>query len=218
MKFSHMRIWQGLAIAAIICAFSSVALANDFAINWNDPYSNYNSTIISSEGVTTTFQLGYPNPDGQGCPADQAVSSSDLCAAFYNETGVTLTSIELQFTVADVTNNPLIGQSIGCTSGGTSLFAANNCSDYSSLTSGEMVTLFFTGGNWSPDATLFLDLSSLPGSTGPSDFGNPSVTVGVPEPSSLLLLVAGLGFLALFGAWQKRAKDRLTMPERARMG
>lgn len=215
MKISNARIWQALAVAAIICAFSSVAAATDFSIGWNDPPSTFSTYPITTTGVATSFSLSTPWPltsTGVGCDSTgTSLTASDLCATFKNDLSAPLTSMELQFTVAP-SSDPLIGQSISC---GTGVFTANNCSDYSSLSANETVTLLFTGGNIPVGNSLVLALTSLNGAT-PGDFQNLTYTAGVPEPSSLLLLGAGLGLLALMGVLKKRAKLQMPAPVSAR--
>lgn len=210
MKFSHMRIWQGLAIAAMICAFSSVALANDFAVNWNDPTPSSPLPYydVTSAGTPFSFTLSSPSD----CPALLSVTAPGGCAVFLNDTGSTVTSFDLQFTVP--AGSALLTQnSIDC-SAGSAIFPVDNCGNYTSFSVGELVTLNFSGGSIPYGNDLYLIIEGA----SPGDFGPLTGTVGVPEPSSILLLIAGLGFLALFGAWQKRAKDRIPMPVRARMG
>jgi len=123
------------------------------------------------------------------------------CLGFANYTGGDISGLNLTFTVSGA----LDGLTLTC-SNTDSYLGNNNCASYSSpLVDGQSVTLSFTGPVNVPTLMDFFFAV-----TTTDDQGNPitipgfsmpdsDLTVPTFDPSTLVLLLAGLGLLGLFG-------------------
>lgn len=173
---------------------------------------------VSGSALATRFRISDPPATTpiyeMGVPVDvgwEDCATDDVCAAFINVSGSTITSLVFQFTATDV----LAGQTLTCDAEG--VFSFNDCDSLPVLVSGQTYTFRFWGGSIASDVippaiaatpdgvgTYAFAPNSGPGfqvdmdQTGLTALNAPMTTMtpfAVPEPG--VLGVFGLGLLLL---------------------
>jgi len=157
----------------------------------NTPYLLYTDGPYTVTWETCTMP---PLPNGSPLVGDAA------CLGFTNDTGASIEGLNISFTVS----GPLVGLSLTC-SNADSFLATNNCGDYAApLTSGETVTLSFTGMNYvPPNYSIYIAVQNTGGGD-INSFPDSNVTLPAYDPSTLMLVGTGMAFLAL-GALRRTA-------------
>lgn len=135
----------------------------------------------TASGGSTTTSTGFPS----------AYSGDDGCFAVTNESGNTLNFVSLTITAS----SSVMSQSVTCDNLDTFL-TEDNCASVT-LNPDGTVTLDFEGGSGIPNFTTFF-VGEI-GVTDPTD--NLPTTFSVPthDPSTLMLLLAGMSMLAVAG-------------------
>jgi len=180
-----MTKFRFLFALVLVCGFCGAAKADplDFNARIQDPPTSFPTYDIT----TSTFDVIF----GASCPSD--ASDATGCFSGDNETGATITSIELIF--PDTIG--LDGQPVGCTtSEPLTLFATATCSlspDNSTY------TLDFSGGVGIAPGVLFTiaETGADPDAFGDGDYATATLS-SVPEPGSVVLLGTGAAFVGVF--------------------
>jgi hypothetical protein len=204
-----MRISHYLSVAALIFGLAGVAKADSIDFRMSVLDGPITGAFITD---STPFPVAFGN-----CPANLTAQGALGCFTGVNDTGGTITSIDLTFDNTVSTTDPtdffnfLNGQTPDCVP--SSFFDNVNS------------PCFLNGAANDPTATYILDFSGGsgippvgPGSTfyiaefdaSPDAFqgGTGSVTfttAATPEPSSILLLFTGIGALGIFAIRQRRS-------------
>jgi hypothetical protein len=186
-----------LSLLALTLFFGSTAPAHAYRINVLDPYTTFD---VTSQPFTAEFAACDPAEFPPG------VSSGEFCFSGKNETGQTITTLELIVPDTGV----FAGQNLDCSATSQSIFSASSCGVYNGYD-----VFFFSGldiithadvTNQNPNADSFLiiiDNLDLPPGTDPTDVTLPPAgastpdalvipPAAIPEPNSLVLLSTGL--------------------------
>jgi hypothetical protein len=206
-----------LCLALAVAGLSSLPLYADSTISiQNASFENYNAFTVTNCGTGCGYNLG-PIPDWTGTGGSWQPGSAQFnfplpdgnVLAYTNggsisqDLGISLLPNSV-YTLSVFVGDRLDGYSTGPYSialdaGGTTLASLSGSgSDITSGTFADEILIFSTGQN-----VVSGDLSIVLASGGvQADFDDVSLTVGqnaaVPEPMSLILLVAGVAFVGLF--------------------
>lgn len=199
-----MKAFRAILALALLCGFSSLALADDidFHMSVLDPPQQLNYTSIDN---TDPFAVSF-----SACPQ---IIKATACFTGFNDTNQTFTSLNLIF---DNSTNPqdpndfinfLNGQTPNCdTTPALSLFASAACSLNTAET---QYLLNFSGGSGIAPGQFFFIAETGPTAAA---FGVGEGVVGItPEPDSLLLFATGIMMAGLFffrQGWMRVANQR----------
>ncbi|HLI30165.1 MAG TPA: hypothetical protein VKV79_03565 [Terriglobia bacterium] len=193
MKLRHGVFVFLSILALVISGAASSALCSDMHIIFDPPsppttittYLLLQDNAPLTVSWTTCNQPGFPSKAGY-----------TACLGFTNLTGGTINKLALEFTVPNtIPPNPLVGQTLDCTTTGLNL--TDNTCPSGTLSAGETADLAFFGGEPVPNMNVFfigetgVDLADLPPFT-----VTPNPT---PEPDTWLLFPTGLAILGLWG-------------------
>ncbi len=206
MKFSCR-----LFVVALVCGLTGLAKADtvDFRMSVLD--GPITGAFITD---TTPFQVAFGN-----CPTNLSNAGALGCFTGVNDTGGSITSIDLTFDNTVSATNPtdyfnfLNGQTPNCV---PSTFFTNANSP-----------CFLSGAPNDPSSKYILDFAGGPGIAAGTTFyiaeydaspnafqggmGTVTISADAPEPSSILLLSTGVLVLGLFFARQQRTGSRLAL-------
>jgi hypothetical protein len=184
-----------LVLCGLASILSCAARADDIHVVLDpEPPQAGTFDLIQQTGVP--YQVTWGSCTQAGVPT--ALQGETACLLFINQlpNNQTIEDLTVSFVVPAAMN----GQTISCTNTDAFL-TSNSCSAAGTLSTGEFVTFDFDGGTPIPNESAFFlgeDGVAL------SDLGS-SWSVQVPEPSTLLLLLVGLGSLLAFGFRRQRA-------------
>ena len=160
--------------------------ANDYQLYTEGPFT------VSWQPCTTSNPSN-PPPYGP-LPTGSLLIGDVACLGFVNDTGADISSLTLQFTVTSALN----GLTLTCSNDpGDTYLAANNCSSYGTLSTGEFVSLTFNAPvDVPPNYDFYFGVTS----TAPltlSDIPDTGLSLPTYDPSTLMLLATGMAFLAM---------------------
>jgi len=200
------QVLKVMIVPIVLIALASPVWAGGLGITLDPdpppPGGGTNLYYLTSEGpFTVTWQNCATEPSGP-LPTGSALSGDIACLGFANDTGADISSLTLQFTVTSALN----GLTLTCANDpGDTYLAANNCSDYGTLTTGELVSLTFNAPvDVPPNYDFYFGVTSTDSGVTMSDI--PTATLALPtyDPSTLVLLATGMAFLAM-GAFRRTA-------------
>lgn len=182
------KILRFLALPILAMALAAPAWADDVNIVFDPTPAELGSFyLVQAPGVD--YSVAWGSCSQNGVPS--ALSGDDACLLFINQTGAPIDELNLTFTV----NEALVGQTISCTNTDSSL-TGNDCAAAGTLTLGETVTISLYGGTAIPNESAFfiaengVDLADMPGM---------GIDVPTHDPSTLVLLLAGMAVLGICG-------------------
>jgi len=181
-------------VCAIGCLFSLSAFADDINVIFDPPATTPPTAslyVISEAGVT--YSVSWGSCSQAGVPV--SMSSDEACLLFINETGSPIDDLNITFTAG--TADEGYG-TVSCTSLDSTL-SSNNCPS-GAISSGELVTLSFFGGDAVPDLGGFFIAEN---GVDPANLG--AWDIEVPEPGTLVLLMFGLAAVFAFGYRRQQA-------------
>jgi hypothetical protein len=189
-------VWKALFVFALLLVMGSPAWAGKINVML-DPVSgggNYPYYLLPGNGASLISWQSCTGPPPTG-PLPTAGPGSEFlgdaaCLAFTNYSGGNILSLNL--TIDIPAGSPLIGDTIQCSNEDS--FLTYNCG---TITIGPgPLTLTFAGGSpVEPGDTIFIGETTSDGNTLP----NPMVSMPSYDPSTLVLLAAGIGMLAMCG-------------------
>lgn len=191
-----------LLIAVLALSFAaSSAFATDIRIIFDpsppDPGATF--TNIYPSDIGSPLPIAWQSCSNQGIPASLSSPpfNAVACLAMNNVSGQSISQLTIDFTVSSLLN----GQTVDCVNA-DSFLTVNNCPT-GTLTTGQNVSITFSGGTPVPNNTDMFFGAEAAGLTDPSQFPPVSVTAA-PEPSTLTLLPIGLLILGLGYGWRRR--------------
>jgi len=192
-----MKFIRTLLVALVCCFAAGSAFANNIHVVF-DPIPIPPGTFGIVTDPTAIYSTNWESCNSQGIPQSE-FGSDDACIALVNETGVSLTQLNLSFTVTP----DLVGGSITCTPL-DGVLPVNNCGTATppgGFTLGQTVSVEFTvgAGMAVPNLSAFFF-----GEQGAPDLLGTTVDITAPEPGSLTLLAAGMGLIGLCMVFGKR--------------
>jgi hypothetical protein len=188
------KYFKVLILCVVASALGCSAWADDIHVVL-DPQAPTAGTfnLIQQEGVQ--YQVSWGSCTQSGVPS--ALQGETACLLFINQlpNNQTITDLTLSFIV----NSALEGQTISC--GNTDQYlTSNTCAAAGTLALGQTATFDFNGGTPIPNESAF-----FLGEDGVALDALPTLNVQVPEPSTLLLLLVGLGTLFVFSFRRQQA-------------
>ena len=181
-----MKLLRFLALPLLVLAMSSPAWADDINIIF-DPSTPQVGNFYLIQDDSTTYEVAWGSCSQNGVPT--ALQHDQGCLLFINETGQTLTDVTLSFTV----NSALNGQTIACTSTDGSL-SGSTCAAAGTLVTGNDVTIDLYTSVLNNSAFFVAENGVDPGDLPPLD-----VQVPTYDPSTLVLMLAGMALLGVCG-------------------
>ncbi len=160
------------------------------------PGGGTNLYYLTQNGLfSVSWQTCAVEPTGV-LPSGSTLLGDTACLGFANDTGAAIPDVQFTFTVTSGMN----GATLSCSNDDPYL-SINNCASYGTLTSGETVTLDFLATSASNDVPIDYDFYLGLGGSAVSANDLPQVEVQVPtyDPSTLILLLAGMSALAVAG-------------------
>jgi len=194
------QVLKVLIVPVVLVALASPVWAGGLGITLDPspapPGGGTNLYYLTTEGpFTVSWQNCAVEPSGP-LAVGSPLAGDIACLGFANDTGADISSLTLQFTVTSVLN----GLTLTCANDpGDNYLAANNCSDYGTLTTGEFVSLTFNAPiDVPPNYDFYFGVTS----TAPltiSDIPDTGLSLPTYDPSTLVLLATGMAFLAMGG-------------------
>lgn len=188
-----------LLIAVLALSFAaSSAFASDIRIifdpNTDPPPANITNIFSNDIGVPISVQ--WQSCSNLGIPS--SLSGETACIALNNISNQAISELTIAFTVPAALN----GQTVDCEN--TDNFLTSNNCPAGTLTTGQQVSITFSGGTAVPnDTDMFFGADTGNINVPLSDYPGVSITAA-PEPSTLLLLPIGLLILGLGFGWRWR--------------
>jgi len=196
------KLLRFLILPLLVLAMSSPAWADDLNIIFDPPDTPVTPPSGSFYDLTAgnyIFMLTWVSCSSPGVP--MGFSGDDACMILANDTGAPITQLNILFTV----NDALAGlmQTLNCSYPmGNTFLSSNNCGMVTGdLTSGETVAVSFFDGDYIPPSTDFSTSFFYLAETGVplADLPVFGVTVPTYDPSTLVLLLAGMTMLGMYG-------------------
>jgi hypothetical protein len=192
-----------LVLALLILALSSPAWADDVNIIFDPPATVVTPPSGSFYDITAgnyIFMVSWQSCTSPGMPSGFASDAG--CMIFANDTGAPIDQLNLSFTVNDALAS--LNQTLSCSYAppGQTELSANTCGAVTgTLTSGEAVTVSFLSGDPVPASTPYTTSFFYLAETGVplADMPILGVTVPAHDPSTLVLLLASMTILGLYG-------------------
>lgn len=196
-----MRHGRILLVAALVFSFAAAsAFASDIRIIFdpnNDPPPVAITNIFSSD-LGTPISASWQSCSNQGIPP--SLSSETACIALNNLSGQSISALTIDFTAPA----SLSGQTVDCENGDNYL-TSNNC-PAGTLSTGQQVSITLFGGTPVPNDTDMFFGADAQGLTSFSQFPPLTITpTPAPEPSTIMLLPAGLLILGFAYGWRRRS-------------
>jgi len=198
------QVLKVTVVLALLVAVASPAWANNVNVILDDPtYGGGNLGYFLPPGTTGPYNLawqscGYPPTD----PTEPAATYT-ACLAVVNNTGNTITDFSVTIDITDPTS-PLLGDTFSCATGALNI---TNCSSLSFQLDVPTVLEFtgtpgvLNGGEFYIGISGSDVTNSCDSTTGvcTSDLPDPIAKIPTHDPSTLVLLLAGMTLLAMRG-------------------
>lgn len=184
------QVSRMVVVSAVLLALASPAWAGNINVIFDPfpPGGGSNLYLLPSNGP---WNVNWQSCSFPPVPSYSPAFGADACLAFANDTGGTINDFSITFVVPSALN----GDTVSCSSPDNAL-AVNNCGSIGTLSTGQTLTLEFSGMPGIP-----LNYDFYIGETGANLSDLPPTMVQIPthDPNTLVLLMAGMSMLAVAG-------------------